>query len=138
MLMPSGSIHRFSPEQLKGQGTSVTAPGKEKAEKIGPAHSFIEKNMDFLDLNNRLADMKQCLTQKVEAGMGEIFTELSKLYGEIRIRSEVYQELARLRAENTAMEQRHLEDVARIQTLKARLKDCRKENRSPQLRRISV
>jgi hypothetical protein len=96
------------------------------------------KKMDFQDLNNKLAETKQGLVQKIEAGMGEIFMEMSRLYGEIKIRSEIYQELARLQAENAAMEQRHLEDIARLQALKARLKDCRKENRNPQLRRISA
>jgi predicted nuclease with TOPRIM domain len=94
--------------------------------------------MDFQDLNNRLAELKQGLTRKIEIDMGAVFIEISRLHGEIRIRSEVYQELARLRAENAAMEQRHLEDIARIQTLKSRLKEYRKEDRNPQLRRISA
>ncbi|MDA8164746.1 MAG: hypothetical protein M0017_06920 [Desulfobacteraceae bacterium] len=93
---------------------------------------------DFRELNGRLAAAKQALTRKIERELGEIFLEVTRLHGDVRVRREAYQEIARLRAENAEMETRHLDDLETIRHLQAQLKACRSEKPLPYLRRVST
>jgi hypothetical protein len=146
-MRSDSTTNSFPPGQAPGQEPPAATPEKNRPhgpageqERSGQAQKAraLRERMDFFDLNNRLAEMKHGLIRKMEATMGEIFLEISKLYEETGIRADVYQELARLRAENAAMEQRHLEDLASLHAMRARLKESRKDNRNPLLRRISA
>jgi hypothetical protein len=93
--------------------------------------------MNFQELNERLAAAKQALTLKIEIELGEIFLAVTRMYSEVKVRHAVFQEVARLLAENAEMERRHLDDLGKIRHLQAQLKASRSENSLPHLRRIS-